>query len=669
MKRTDARRTLLAKFLQTSGPVTLQEVCDRFGLSARTVAKILEDLVEEGSVAKGDFRPERPSPQFCWQANLETLHRTALKRLKAEIEPLSLVEYADFLLRWQHVHPSARLRGKEGLLQVLRQLEGYGTYPLLWKRDILASRVDGFDARWLRELVEDGTLVFGRFCLTGDPAETPGAGTVWCEPASLAHLLIAHEPPAYRWRRWPDRRRNFGDCATVYEAIVQAGGATMEEVLEATGLDAGRTQAALWRLYVGGSVTNTSPGYVLDCTCVSFLTKARALRRYGLRPEVGRWVSCLAFREELTQESLTDDEQWRRKVLGALGAFGIASVPMLTQHFTGVFAQRAGSSPPLDPAPVRRACKELVARGDLVKGFFVRELAGDQYALPGVPEKARPSCREEDAPMVMVNSLDPASLYISVIPVPSVNAYCFPGRFMVLDRGRLAAIVDQKSGSQRRFAVSNIYQPKPLRATDVCRLIDAVADYVRAGGLFDSIEVRVIEDRPAARDPIAEVFLHRGFEVQGTGLRASLDSLRPWDARTLPTPRAAGASEPTTDLIARIQAVLEQIGGVALTRQRNQGRTVLKLKGRLLVNCPDDKDPVFVSVSVREDQSDLAAAIPKKFRPYMHTYSKWGSHVEVRVPKDTDLAGKAFRRLAQVWIKHVTGRMARMTGKRKGQEG
>lgn len=71
MNPVDARRTLVVKFLQTTGPVTLAEVCDRFGWSESVSEDILNDLVHEGTVATGEFLPEKPSPQFCWQVKME----------------------------------------------------------------------------------------------------------------------------------------------------------------------------------------------------------------------------------------------------------------------------------------------------------------------------------------------------------------------------------------------------------------------------------------------------------------------------------------------------------------------------------------------------------------------------------------------------------------------
>jgi len=84
---------------------------------------------------------------------------------------------------------------------------------------------------------------------------------------------------------------------------------------------------------------------------------------------------------------------------------------------------------------------------------------------------------------------------------------------MVLDRGELVAVVDQKTGAKRRFVARNIHLLQAMSAEDVCRLIDAIAGFLRNCGLYDVLEVRGIEDLSAGSDSLEEVFVQRGFEV------------------------------------------------------------------------------------------------------------------------------------------------------------
>jgi hypothetical protein len=686
MKRADARRLLLTKYLRSSGPVTLEELSARFGWTARESRGAIGHLVRTGAVAEGDFVPDRPRPQFCWQANLEALHRETLKRLRSEIEPLSIAELQDFLLRWQHVHPSTRLLGQQGMLEVLRQLEGYGTYPLLWKRDILSARVDGFEASWLHECIERGALVFGRFCLMGTPSHAPGAGTVLCEPIAVPGLLVEHTSrciEGYHGTTVPGGRKNrrLVKLLAYIPNALERRGATAAKLARSAGASSAEVEVALWELYTQGVITNTSPASLLDSTITSFLPdvrpaghppadcqkEQRRLRQRGLRAEAGLWVLCRSIRGPQALTELSDSVRLRQRLLQALRMLGIASASMLAQHLSGLFAQASGGSRPLALAPIRQACQELVHRGEAVKGFFVRELAGEQYALPNVPGESRRTARPDGEPMVMVSSLDPASLYISRIPVSAVSAYCFPGRFVVLDEGRLTAVIDQKPGAKHRFVASNIHLPEPLGPEDVCRLIDAVADFAGRSGCFGVLDVRAIANGPATGHPVAAVFRHRGFDVSGTRLWIPLNALGPWERERLPRIGTADASRQAVDPIARLQAVLEHVVGAPIARQRSQGRTVLKYKGRMLANWPDGKGPVLWSAWVGQEHQDLLAAIPTAFKRRARGYEgKWGGgYVEVPLSPQTDFDAPEFGRLAQVWVDHLRQRLARASRKRK----
>ena len=78
----------------------------------------------------------------------------ALGRLRREIEPVSTSVLVRFLARWQHVAPGTQMHGTGGLLQVLRQLQGYEVSTAAWERDVLALMAEGrSNAAIARELV------------------------------------------------------------------------------------------------------------------------------------------------------------------------------------------------------------------------------------------------------------------------------------------------------------------------------------------------------------------------------------------------------------------------------------------------------------------------------------------------------------------------------------
>ena len=67
-----------------------------------------------------------------------------------------------WLLRWQHLAPGTALRGEHGLLEALRQLQGFEIPASAWERHILARRVADYDGAVLDRLCLMGVAGWGR---------------------------------------------------------------------------------------------------------------------------------------------------------------------------------------------------------------------------------------------------------------------------------------------------------------------------------------------------------------------------------------------------------------------------------------------------------------------------------------------------------------------------
>jgi ATP-dependent Lhr-like helicase len=80
-------------------------------LPASDVEIALAKLAGEGFAMKGAFTPGRTESEWCDRALLARIHRYTVKRLRAEIEPVTTQDFMRFLCRWQHVVPSERREG------------------------------------------------------------------------------------------------------------------------------------------------------------------------------------------------------------------------------------------------------------------------------------------------------------------------------------------------------------------------------------------------------------------------------------------------------------------------------------------------------------------------------------------------------------------------------
>ncbi len=69
-------------------------------------------------------------------------------------------QFADFVLRWQGLHPDERRGQSEGLAEALERLQGMPLDAEVWEQFVLPARVPGYQPRWLDEWVIGGSGVW-----------------------------------------------------------------------------------------------------------------------------------------------------------------------------------------------------------------------------------------------------------------------------------------------------------------------------------------------------------------------------------------------------------------------------------------------------------------------------------------------------------------------------
>ena len=117
--RSEAIADVLRGRLTLTGPTTAAALAEPLGITAGDADDALLQLEGEGVVLRGRFTPGEASLEWCDRALLARIHRYTLHRLRAEIAPVSPAEFMRFLFRWQHVEPSTRLSGLDGLREIV----------------------------------------------------------------------------------------------------------------------------------------------------------------------------------------------------------------------------------------------------------------------------------------------------------------------------------------------------------------------------------------------------------------------------------------------------------------------------------------------------------------------------------------------------------------------
>jgi ATP-dependent Lhr-like helicase len=396
----EALAATIGGWLESTGPTTVAALAERLALSKENVAVGLAVLESRGLVLSGRYTPGLAEGEIEWcnRRVLARIHRLTLGRLRREIEPVTTVEFLLFLARWQHVAPSTRLHGVDGLLEVIRQLQGYEIPAAAWESQVLARRVENYEPDLLDQLCLAGEVVWGR--VSPHPAfeEPPnGNGHRRVRPTRVAPIALFlredfGELPALEARE-PALSHQARE---VLAALRERGASFFNELKHATRRLASEIEEALWELVTAGLVT--ADGFENLRTLLD--TRRRAPRP---RHAAGRW-SLL-----------------RRN--GAASADAARSARLLLRRW-GVVCRDLLARESLAPAwrDLLVELRRMEARGEIRGGRFVASLAGEQYALPEAVDLLRRVRREKEAAgAVHISAADPLNLRGIVLPGPRVS--------------------------------------------------------------------------------------------------------------------------------------------------------------------------------------------------------------------------------------------------------
>ena len=433
--REAAAAEVLRGWLESSGPQRPSVLADTLALPLPVVDAGLARLEGEGQVLRGQFSPDGAGTEteWCNRRVLARIHRLTLGRLRREIEPVTAADFVRFLARWQHVAPGTQLHGAAGLLQVLRQLQGYETSAAAWEPDVLARRVADYDPELLDRLCLAGDVVWGR--LSPHPAFEGGAPAA---PAERAAAL-----PRARRRVRPTRVApvtfflredagwllpDAGAAGAQQPALSHAGRAVLErltvlgasflrDLVQATGRLPSEVEDGLWELAAAGLVT--ADGFDNLRALIDPKRRRGEGRFRAARPRhaAGRWAllrtpAAPPAASASRAEAATRVESFARQLLARWGVV-----------FRDLIVREALAPPWRE---LLRALRTLEARGEIRGGRFVDGFVGEQFARPEAVEALRSVRRAqgevEAAGGLRLSAADPLNLVGIVTPGQRVSA-------------------------------------------------------------------------------------------------------------------------------------------------------------------------------------------------------------------------------------------------------
>jgi ATP-dependent Lhr-like helicase len=431
-----AAEAILERFLETHALVGLADVLRRYPFEPGWTQRQLEEWAGSGRLVPVQRGGDSATVEWSAPANLDQVQRGSLALLRSEVATCPPFQFADFVLRWQGLHPEARPGAHDTLTEVLGRLEGISLPAELWEQAVFPGRVTGYQPRSLDEALASGDWVWA--CQNAGESG-PGLLAFW----NRAHLEEL-PPPASG-----ERPGSESNTDQVLEQLRRRGALFVPEIARAIDSAPSRVRASLWSLLRQGHVTNDR----FDVIRKGEEPTPESGDGGGRPPDPGRrGLLALRRRAPLRRpEGRWSLLSWGRPDPEAHAVF-LASVLL---HRYGVAARELAL---LDPGMLPwRVLYEVLSRmelaGEVRRGYFVEGLSGAQFALPEAARQlqglALPSAAA--APVLLVHSLDPANLYGSGAPfdIPLLDGGSRPlvrrpGNWLVLRAGRPVLIAEQQ---------------------------------------------------------------------------------------------------------------------------------------------------------------------------------------------------------------------------------
>ncbi|WGD40403.1 ATP-dependent helicase [Streptomyces cathayae] len=566
---------LLARYARTHGPFTSATAAARFGLGTAVTEGALQRLSAAGRVVQGEFHPAGIGQEWCDATVLRRLRRRSLAALRHELEPVPPAALAQFLPRWQHIGKGHTLRGVDGLVRAVEQLQGASVPASALEKLVLPSRVAHYSPAMLDELTAAGEVVWA------GAGSLPGKdGWVSLYLADAAPLLL---PPAHPLETTALHRSVLDALAGGYGLFFRQ---IADQVRATTHPEATDPQLAdaLWDLVWSGLLTNDTLApmrSLLGSGRTAGSTAHRAKRpvprgRYGSLTAAARGTSRTGPPTVAGRWSLLPD----READLTVRAHALART-LLDRH--GVVTRGAVSAEGVEGgfSAVYRVLSAFEETGQARRGYVVEGLGAAQFAMDGAVDRLRAAAnaRERGEPLpgpgrggpdatdwngpgrggsglldgdpapglrqhggrpsydpfagrrtgpdpalrtVVLAAADPANAYGAALgwPEPPTGAGHKPGRkagsLVVLVDGELTLYVER--GGKTVLAWPADPGGEPADDPRLPAAAEALAAAARAGSL-GTVTVERLNSAPALTSPLGALLEAAGFVATPRGLR------------------------------------------------------------------------------------------------------------------------------------------------------
>lgn len=451
---SDALLAMLTGWMQHFGPATAPQLANILGLPAGEIDKAFLLLEATGAILRGKFTGTEGTGEalagavplvagaegeaaqrggdlgkmeFCERRLLARIHRLTLGTLRKQIEPVTAAQFMEWLFRWQHVaHGSQLPPSDRGVLEVLRQLQGFEVPAVAWEREVLARRVRGYDPKMLDQLSLSGAVGWGR--LSPHPAtlqESDGRRRV--VPTSVAPITFFVREDADWMLVQPhaeSESRGLSPVARDVFGMLRAHGASFfADIVRGTARLKAEVETGLWELVAGGLITADGFDNLRALIDPRRRAGVHAQRTHRPRHSAGRWAL-------LPRPAVHHDGQREQS--------SAAAARMLLERYGVVFRDLLTRETLLPKwRELLLAFRRMEAQGEVRGGRFVDGFIGEQYALPQAVESLRAMRNAPPAnELITISAADPLNLAGIVVPGERVPA--ISGRYVNFRNGAVA---------------------------------------------------------------------------------------------------------------------------------------------------------------------------------------------------------------------------------------
>jgi ATP-dependent Lhr-like helicase len=394
--------TVLRGWMESSGPRMVSELTDQLAFDRHEIEIALSQLEAEGQVLRGRFTQSLPDAEIEWcnRRVLARIHRTTLGRLRREIEPVTALQFHNFLRRWQHVAPGSQLHGTDGVLEIIRQLQGYEIPAAAWEAQILEQRIGKYEPKLLDELCLSGEVMWAR--VSPHPALEEGERKrIRATRVAPISLLLREDASWLLSQAVDDGSESLSHAARdVLAALEKERALFFADLARAAKRLPSETEDALWELVAAGLVT--ADGFENLRALIDPKRRRGEGRGRHTRPRhsAGRWAL-------VTRGSEANAEKWAEQLLSRWGVL-----------FRDLLAREAGAPAWRDLLPVLR---RMEARGQIRGGRFVAGFTGEQFSRSEALDVLRAVRRAGDADLSDVPNADPLNLTGIILPGARVS--------------------------------------------------------------------------------------------------------------------------------------------------------------------------------------------------------------------------------------------------------